>query len=79
MVYMCTSTNCPVSGSNKTGFCPFETCKEFKTGNCGHCEYYARHEAICCNYKSKYYGVEMKNDNGCEDWVLNKKEGHNDY
>ena len=79
VVYMCTSTNCPVSGSNKTGFCPFETCKEFKTGNCGHCKYYARHEAVCCNYKSKYYGIEMGSDNGCEDWVLNKKEDHNDY
>ena len=79
MVYMCTSTNCHVSGSNKTGFCPFEDCKEFKTGNCGHCKYYARHESVCCNHKSEYYGIEMGSDNGCEKWVLNIKEVHNDY
>lgn len=79
MVYMCTSTKCPVFGSNKTGFCPFEDCKEFKMSICGHCKYYARHESVCCNHKSKYYGIEKGNDNGCEEWVLNIKEVHNDY
>lgn len=79
MVYMCTSTNCPVSGSNKTGFCPFEDCKEFKMGICGHCKYYARHESVCCNCKSKYYGIEMESNSGCGYWVLNTKEIHNDY
>ena len=79
MVYMYTSTNCPVSGSNKTGFCPFEDCKEFKMGICGHCKYYARHESVCCNCKSKYYGIEMESNSGCGYWVLNIKEVHNDY
>lgn len=79
MVYMCTSTNCPVSGSNKTGFCPFEDCKEFKMGICGHCKYYARHESVCCNCESKYYGIEMESNSGCGYWVLNIKGVHNDY
>ena len=70
MILMCTSTRCPVSQNIKMhGVCPFENCKEFKRGTCVSCKYYARHESVCCNADSKWYGKEMEHTSGCRGWA----------